>query len=245
MNYEVFVVTSYPYSATSTSAASPIESVFAADSSGKFITSTSNRIEMPTILPIVDTKVGVCGRVGCDCADTHKMRAASADYEILKTIYYSKRSSTSNGVVIVKTTTVSVSSTGDDLSTILSSTESLSGGGMHLFYFAKWLDRTSQYENLSTLSGGGKIVRTWNPHGIQAIAITPTGLETIFKYYPSDTNPVVTRPLSLVINNMIQSGTLYAATTTPSLLQYDSTLVDIQTSSTNSDVVYSYLKTCE
>lgn len=240
--YDVFVVSDEPYGLI---AASPIETVFSdtGNVTGKF-TIPPTRIEMPKLPVTADTKIKICGRRECvDCIDTHKMAMKSPDYTIFERVLALWGGV--NGVVIVKSSTVTVGTTYDMLADALSVAETKLGAALDVFFFAKWLDRADQFEDVFVYGGGGKIVRTWNAFGFNALAFTPSGFAKIADMYDPSANPVVCRSFSHVLNAHIQAGALMAATTTPSLLQFDATLTAIRNANTALEAPYSYLKTCE
>jgi hypothetical protein len=206
-----------------------------------------NESELNQAVCSVDTRISNCGRYGCtECEGTQKITAASPDYEIFRKLVAEYQ--TGKGVIVCKSTTVTSSTTVDDVATILKAADdavTATGSTMDIFYLAKWLDRPDQYQTLGTLSGGGKIVRTWNAQGFQAIAFTPTGFTKIRDTYHPDTNPVVCRPFAQVLNTMLQRGTAYGVTATPSLFQYDATIVTLSANPLTPEAPFSYLKTCE
>lgn len=208
----------------------------------------------------VDTRYGVCGKRGCSTCTTNSFLTPSTlDYEIFRTIHAQWLTDTAStpadrettGLIIVKTSTVGIAVDIEDLVravdtawTSLLSTYALSSE-MDLFYFAKWLDRPEQYQVLASLSGGGKIIRTWNPNGLQALAVTPSGIRKLITAFPPEESPVVCRPFAQVLNVMVQRGAIVAASTTPALLSYDATLISLRGVSGELHSPFSYLRTCE
>lgn len=229
----------------------PVESLLSALPETFEVVRVSER-QVASSAVLVDTGISRCGRHGCtDCTFTQKARPVNSDYELFRAA--ASRWNGVSGAILVKaaTTVAHVGVSAANIAEILSTAISAAGSGgapMDAFYLSKWLDRADQWTTLAVLSGGGKIVRTWNPHGIQAIAFTKVGFEKILSAYPPASNPVVCRPFSQVLNSLIQRGTLVALTTTPSLLQYDASRVSLAVSSSSSltaDAAFSYLKTCE
>lgn len=251
--FRVFIAVAPPLSTDPSSAASPIETLFTTPTSGPGFDAFGNtvtRIALPLEPLVVDSKIGWCGKrgcVGCDtkCGETFRMRTQSPDYEIFREVLRLWQSTGSaGGVVIVKSTTVTASATSDNLAAALEMARA-SEPSLDVFFFSKWLDRPEQFRRLGEpLFGGGHVVRTWNPHGFQALALTPSGMQKLADAFPPDSNPVVCRTFSQVINSMIQQGGLVAATTTPSLLQYDAMLVGLRELS-SPDAPFGYLKTAE
>lgn len=252
--YKVFIAVAPPLTTGPSSAASPIETLFTTPVSGPGFDTFGNsvtRVNLPLEPLVADTKIGWCGKkgcVGCDvkCGETFRMKAQSPDYEIFKDVLKLwQDDGASGGVVIVKSTTVTASATSDSLAEALTVAEAAESQ-LDVFYFSKWLDRAEQFRRLgSPLFGGGSVVRTWNPHGFQALAFTQKGFEKLAAAFPPDSNPVVCRAFSQTITTMIQQGALVAATTTPSLLQYDSMLVGVRQLTGSPEAPFGYLKTAE
>jgi hypothetical protein len=204
----------------------------------------------------VDTMIGQCGKRKCvekGCRPRYKIKPQTYDYEIFRQVVKDQRarygddlmSSSTNGVVIVKESTVSSAASYEHLMDALSRAYVASKNCLDVFYFAKWLDRPDQFMTLDILPGGGRVVRTFNPYGFQALAFTRSGFGKIVSMYDPLENPVVCRPMSQLMNALVQRGILYAATTTPSLLQYDAMLTTLRYCSGNPEAPFSYLKTCE
>ena len=201
----------------------------------------------------IETGLGTnCGRPGCkDCLTTHKMIPATPDFGIFEEIRTNHWDQVS-GVIIAKTSTTTISSL-ERIAGDLMEAQTLSENSMDVFYFAKWLDRPDQFTTLAVKAEPTgeiyKIVRTWNAHGFQSLAFSPLGFKKLSEAYPS-TTPVVCRPFAQVINTLLQNGTLYGITTTPSLMQYDATLIttvcDVTAAAmVGSPAVHSYLRTSE
>jgi hypothetical protein len=241
--YDVFVFVESPYTVTNPP---PIANLFTATPS-KFPLVVFK--DMPKAELRCDTRIGkFCGKRDCtECDETLKMKTVSPDYEIFKTVLSEWTEASGRGVVIIKSTTVTTLTDPAVLADTLTEAEGLSGEDLDAFFFAKWLDRPDQFNVLSAnISNGSKLVRTWNPHGLQAIAFTNKGFAKLAATYAPDKNPVVCRPFAQVINVLVQNGTLYAATTTPSLTQYDATLVsESSTIDDSSAAKFSFLKTSE
>lgn len=252
--YKVYIAVAPPLTTDPDSAAAPIEALFTTPTSGIGFDTFSNtvtRVNLPLRPLVVDSKIGLCGKRGCvgcetQCGETYRMQTQSPDYDIFREVLQDWRAGDGvGGVVIVKSTTVTVSATSDTLASALLMAVGAEPD-LDVFYFSKWLDRADQFRRLGTpLFGGGSVVRTWNPHGFQALAITQSGVQKLADAFPPDTDPVVCRTFSQVMNAMIQRGSLVAATTTPSLLQYDSMLVGIRELYGNAEAPYGYLKTAE
>ena len=243
-SYVVYVFSTNAAEVATTAVATPAERIWM--NSPKFEVDPTNRLLAPRQPLVSDCKISICGRrecTGCGGA-THSIQAASVDYSIFAAVVASNPDPT-KGIIIVLTSTVASAITSADLASILETAETASAGRLDLFYFAKWLDRPDQFDVLAELPAGGKIVRTWSPNGIQALAITPKGYKTLVEAYHPDRNPVVCRSFSLVLNTLVSRGELYAATTTPSCLQYDATLVSIRSSDGTAAAPFSYLKACE
>jgi len=248
--YKVYVFLTIPYN--DTDLLPPISSVFVSDPL-RFEIVYKNT---PNVEIRVDTRIGIsCGKRGCtSCGETHFMKPASPDYEIFREALSDWKANVpegekeSTGMILVKSTTVSSSATATDLLRVLDDSYVELEGNLDLVYLAKWLDRPEQFNVLKTYTNGSKLVRTWNAHGIQALGITPRGINKLAISFDPDINPVVCRPFSQVINILLQNGTLVGTTSTPSLLQFDSTLVaDRAVAHYASDGIakFSYLKTCE
>lgn len=242
--FTVYVLTTKP-------SVSPIETFFSNAPTGSIFKKPPVRIATPVPTRYVDTKINACGRRSCTgCRKTHAARPATVDYEIFRAVveHYSQ-SGGNGGVVIVKDTTVTnvtielVESAFDSANTAL--LQRATSEVLDIFYFAKWLDIPNKFEHLDSLDGGGHVVKTWSPHGVQAIAITKAGLTKLLRAFPPDTKPVVCRPFSEVINITIQNGALIAATTTPSLMQYDTYLTGDAIACSDTLAPYTYLKSCE
>lgn len=203
-----------------------------------------------TTTPAVDTRISRCGKRTCTtCSSNTFIPPATSDYEIFRQVVQAETAASSpmnsdGGVIIIKSTTVTSSTTIDDLESALINAKSVSTN-FDIFYFARWLDRPELYEVQRSLDGGGKLIRTWSPHGLQAVAITKVGYDALVAKFPPDHNPVVCRPFAQVINQLIQRGELTAMSTTPPLLSFDATLVSLQGVSGNLHEPFSYLKTCE
>ena len=65
---------------------------------------------------------------------------------------------------------------------------------MDIFYFSKWLYRPEKYVSMLNYPTGGKLVRTYRPHGLQAYAITVSRMKKLRQKYSSAENPVLCRP---------------------------------------------------
>lgn len=126
-------------------------------------------------------------------------------------------------LVIAKTSISSPSSSTD----IASYVTSFSGMIEYdVFYMSKWLDRCDQYEYISSLSPGLRLVRTYNPHGFHALAFNPGGIEKILDRYHPASNPVCKIPFGQILNDMISNvhcdfDPLVAVTTTPTMITFD------------------------
>lgn len=248
--YKVYIFLIHPYNSTTN--LPPIASVFDGDPKFEIIYKDTPRVEIRA-----DTRISmICGKKGCtSCGETHKMKPVTPDYELFKIALEEWNllpggEKLTTGVILVKGTTVTASATPSLLSSVLTDAETSSHfeSGVDVFYLAKWLDRADQFNVVKTYSNGSKLVRTWNANGIQALAITPKGMKKLGESYPPETNPVVCRSFSQVLNILLQNGTLIGATTTPSLLQYDSTYVTERPAyGTFGDAFnrHSYLKTAE
>jgi len=195
------------------------------------------------------TTHGKCADDCLTCAERFKSNCVTTDYLLFKKAYeiWVNEPSPKPGVILVKDTTVSAAATGATIASAITAAELASGNKLDMFYIAKWLDRADQFTVIGSLPGGGSIVRTWNPHGVQALAFTARGFEKVSTCYNPTTNPVVCRSFSQVLNVLVQKGTVYAATTTPSLLQFDSlAALSCDRSRTSKGATkFSYLKTCE
>jgi hypothetical protein len=204
----------------------------------------------PNTDALQDSKIGVhCGRHNCsECDQTFKMRAVSSDYLLFKQVLELwEAGPQTDGVIIVKPTTVSMFGTSSTVSDILSDALSASGGEMDIFFFAKWLDRPEKYVTLSTYPSGGKLIRTYSPHGLQAYAITVKGLRKLQSKFNPSNNPVLCRPFSQVIHMLVENGTLFALSTTPTVMAYDATRIVLKSrkNAIGEKARFSYLKTCE
>lgn len=239
------------YIITSLTSESEVEKMFTGITSSMF-SSNPVKIPMPTPNKHVDTKINACGRRTCNgCRRTHIARPATLDYEIFTAVAanYALRNAT-DGVVIIKDTTVTPGVSLDIVEFAINSAISKLASRptpevMDVFYLAKWLDIPNKFEKLDLLPGGGHVVKTWSPHGFQALVFTNTGFDKLLKAFPPDKKPVVCRPFSEVMNLMIQNGALIAATTTPSLMQYDTYLTGDPSGYNDSLAPYTYLKSCE
>jgi hypothetical protein len=194
-----------------------------------------------------DTK---CGRVGCkECECLPTTVATTPDYGIFKNIYNDWIAGGKiGGVVIIKSSTTTLLQQ-KQLESLLYDANEYSNQAFDVFYFAKWLDRPDQFENLHTYADGqSKMVRTWNAHGLQAVAFTQAGFKKVYDLYGPE-NTIVCRPFSQILNSLLQNGTLYGVTTTPSAMQYDSCLVTETafgiTSDMSNSFVHSYLRASE
>jgi hypothetical protein len=258
-NYNVLIFIGNPYSS---SYVPPVYSLFGG-SNGSGVFKSVKTVELPNNKTSCDTLIGTnCGKKSCDgCGDTFKARPFSIDYLIfVETLKRWKElpDYQTKGMVIAKSSSVSSGAKASDLS------DALIGGleaipETDIFYFSKWLDRPDQYNVLNTnLNTGMKTIRTWNPHGMQALALTPAGLAKLDSSFNPDRNPVVCRPFAQVLNALVQNGTLKATSTSPTLLHYDATLVseippasicsepNAKKPTVRSDAAkFSYLKTCE
>lgn len=204
-----------------------------------------------TCIPsVVETCIGTdCGHVGCnDCDSTHQMIPITPDYEIFSQVYTDwENAGSTGGVVIVKSSTATLLNP-TEVASLLTDANTYSSGNFEIFYYAKWLDRPDQFNVLHTYSNMSKMVRTWNPHGMQSIAFTEAGFIKLAERYPPNVNPVVCRPFAQVLNTLIQNGTMYAITTTPSSMQYDSTLITSSSyacQNENTSIAHSYLRSAE
>lgn len=252
--YKVFIFLINPYNSTTN--LPPISNIFSENPKFEIVYKDTPKVEIRA-----DTRISViCGKKGCiACGDTHKMKPVTPDYELFKIALedwrnLSETDKAKTGVIIVKGTTVTTLMSSSTVSEALNDAETASyfnepeRGGVDLFYLAKWLDRADQFCSVKSYSNGTKLVRTWNANGVQALAITPRGLNKLNETYPPETNPVVCRSFSQVLNLLLQNGKLVAATTTPSLLQYDATYVTERPSFGSTSDPYSrhsHLKTAE
>lgn len=248
-NYRVYIFLTLPYN--NTDLLPPITSVFLGETRFEIVYKNTPNVEIR-----VDTRIGIrCGKRGCTtCGETHFMKPASPDYEIFKEALADWKENVleedkeTTGMILVKSTTVSSSATATDILRVLDDSYIELEGNLDLIYLAKWLDRPEQFNVLKTYSNGSKLVRTWNAHGVQALGITPRGINKLSISFDPEINPVVCRPFSQVLNILLQNGTLVGTTLTPSLLQFDSTLVAdraISHYAADSIAKFSYLKTCE
>jgi hypothetical protein len=247
--YQVFVVVPSAVSDALSGGASAVEALFSsANTSASGVTFAAPvRIPEEKLCVPVDTHIAQCGRHGCcDCATTHVIRPVTSDYEAFRRA--SQDWDQTSGVIIVKASTVAVAVSATEIADVLhaaATAADASASPSDVFYLAKWLDRPELWTTLAVLPGGAKIVRTWSPNGFQAVAFSPGGFAKVLAAFPPASNPVVCRPFSQVLNSMVAAGTLVATTTTPSLLHFDATRVQIASSATTPDAAFSYLKTCE
>lgn len=222
LQYNILVFNSPPHSATNVT---PVASLLASDAA-KFVSVT--HYDVPTPPESCATGLGSnCGRRGCVECPPSTVRAASADYEIFKTALAKYLTDTARGIVILRSTTVTTATSAFAFSDALDVAETAVGTTqLDLFFFARWLDRPELYDVLHEFPDNGmKVIRTYDAHGIQALAITPGGMEKLKAGYSPDTNPVFCRPFAQVINTLLRTGGLYGAATTPSLASYDATLI--------------------
>ena len=244
--YTVYIFLEDPFNGTT--AKPPIHTMF--DPVGTVFNDPIVYAQHPNIDTLHDSKLGVhCGRPNCDgCDDTFKMRAVSSDYLIFKKVLETWTAGPmTDGVVIAKPSTVAVAGDATSVSNILTDAETEAGGEMDIFYFSKWLDRPEKYVTMLNYPTGGKLVRTYSPHGLQAYAITVNGLNKLRQKYDPAENPVLCRPFSQVMHMLVENGTLYAVSTTPTLMFYDSSRIVMKThkSAIGEKARFSYLKTCE
>lgn len=248
-DYDVLIFVNLPYSLQNLP---PIYNMFGPPFNSRQVFNT------PDITQKQDTLISdKTGKMCEGCGGTFKGRPVSIDYEIFKIAITEWKKNPSRGIIVVKSSTVS--SGIPDASALAtqfqSSLEQFPTANM--FYFARWLDRPDQYEVLKINTQTGiKTIRTWNPHGMQAVAFTPTGMSSLSSSFDPQVNPVVTRPFAQVLNSLIQNGKISAIGTTPSLLQYDATLIselppntlvgrDTKTTTHQDAAKFSYLKTSE
>ncbi len=244
--YDVYIFLEDPYNGTTNPP--PISHLF--DGSGLLFNQPINYLPHPNIESLQDTKHGIhCGRQNCDgCDETFKMKAVSSDYLLFKKVLESRSPTSTDGVIIVKPTTVAIGGTSaSDVSGILGDAEEEAGGELDIFYFAKWLDRPEKYTTLRNYETGGKLIRTYSPHGLQAYALTAKGIDKLVTRFDPTENPVICRPFSQVIHMLVENCTLFAVSTTPLLMFYDATRIVLKTkkSALGEKARFSYLKTCE
>lgn len=248
--FKVYVFFTIPYNGVDVFP--PIASVFSVDPARFEIIYK----KMPNVEIRVDTRIGIsCGKKGCtNCGETHFMKPASPDYEIFRESLLDWKTNVpdsekeTTGMILVKSSTVTSTATAADILRVLDDSYSELDGNLDLVYLAKWLDRPEQFNELKSYANGSKLVRTWNAHGVQALGITPRGINKLAISFDPEINPVVCRPFSQVLNILLQNGTLVGTTSTPSLLQFDSTLVAdraVAHYAADSAAKFSYLKTCE
>lgn len=121
-------------------------------------------------------------------------------------------------VIICKDTAVSATPTDIILSIVdaaLTEDESID-----VLYLSKWMDRCDLYSEKREF-GAVKIVKTFSPNGFHCLLFTPSGRKKLLNMHNPKDNALIDKPLSLVLNSYIGSGLLNAATTYPSLVQFD------------------------
>lgn len=87
-----------------------------------------------------------------------------------------------------------------------------------IFYLAKWADRCDQYKIIGTaFNNSVNLVETVNAHGLQSVLISPSGAS---KIRGSLSKPIA-YPVSMALTQLISTDILYALTTTPSVMSFD------------------------
>lgn len=230
----------------------PLERMFAVPSTfhGFTFSGTVSRIIEDDLhfarkIPL-DTRIAKCGRFsGCDdCQDTIKMVPVSPDYEIF--LEAKRRWDGVSAVFIGKWTTLSTDATPERLFHAMRvSSNSTAFSPFDIFYAAKWLDRPGHYQEIAPLPNttGTTVIRTHSPHGMQAVVFSPAGMEKIWNLFSNATNPVISRPFSLVLNGLVQTGKIVAHSTTPTLMHFDAQAIGQHSSSSSKDLPH--LKTAE
>lgn len=246
--YNIYVFNTLPYSETNPT---PVASLLSSD-----VAKFPAVFHFPTPEPSIECATGLgsnCGKKGCTECPVSTMKAASPDYDIFKTVT-THRSTLGNpniGVVILKASTVTTSANSVPFANALTDAETASSGKLDIFFFARWLDRPDLYDVLLTNSTNGtKVVRTFDAHGIQALALTPQGISKLTNAYDPIHNPVTCRPFSQVINTLLKTGGLWGASTTPPLAHYDATLIvsggpPVTNANIGPETRHSYLKLSE
>lgn len=261
ITYRVFIVIQSPFRGGISDPASPIETIFTSALPGspgilKF-GNTVTRFELPSTSQLIDSKIPVLSAsevlkaeksselvTSENVTKTHQLRAFTPDYEIFRKLVTEWDINPAQGVVMIKTSSVTCLPNSDKLAEVINLAET-ELSTFDLFYFARWLDRPDQYVSLSELQGGAKLIQTMNPNSFQAIAISPGGMAKLKEFYPPDTNPVVCRAFSQILNQLIQKGNLVAASSTPCLVAYDALRIAQRAETGSPEAPFSYLKLAE
>ncbi len=105
-------------------------------------------------------------------------------------------------------------------------------GEYDLFYYAKWLDSCNKYTDRRPLGGNNSVmeVRTYSPHGLDAILFTENARDIILGLKDIKRNElfnIATKSLEDALHKSIVNGNLKAKTVTPSLfIRSTSTIKD-------------------
>lgn len=198
---------------------------------------------------LFDSKIcDQCSLKECSCEErtTFKMNISSSDYLLfVSALDYWKSHGENFNVLVVKPTSV----TGYDFNTIKTIIDDafILKPDLQFFYLAKWLDDANQFENLKTYPGGLKLIRTYSPHGMQVLLLSVECMRKLKLAYDPATNPVVCRPFSQILHDLVSSSSLNAYSTTPLLFHYDATIIKEKVNSCNlkEQANLSYLKNCE
>lgn len=130
-----------------------------------------------------------------------------------------------NYVVIAQDTCVSIA----DSDTIADAIrQTMTKKKWDILYLCRWLDRCEENTDSERLDGyTGYIVRTFSPHGLQALMFSPNGRDKILGQKPMNNGKSFakkeTHPLDSMLNQHIQNGDLTAYAVGNNLLEYDLT----------------------
>ena len=123
--------------------------------------------------------------------------------------------------VMVVSDLISSVGSSDDIENIVGQT--YQSGDFDMFYYAKWLDSCNKYTDRRPLDSNGSImeVRTYSPHGLDAILFTEHARDIVLGLKEVKRNElfsITQGELENALHKYISNGTLKAKTVTPSLL---------------------------
>jgi len=132
--------------------------------------------------------------------------------------------------VLIVSDLISSSSSSNNIEDIIGNT--YQSGHFDLFYYAKWLDSCNKYTNRRPLDDNNSImeVRTYSPHGLDAILFTENTRDIILGLKEIKRNELFNITLGALedaLHKAIVNGSLKAKTVTPSLfIRSTSTIKD-------------------
>lgn len=144
-------------------------------------------------------------------------------YQFVKCLNDSKNKYPNSPVIVVKDSSITVS-TPDTITEVI--LNSLKKDNWDIFYLSKYMDLCSQYNNYFDVPETSiKIVHTTSPYGTQALMFTPDMRDIIIgdsKMKDGRRFEVANSAnLNLTLNRYIEDGKINAITTTPNLITPD------------------------